>query len=96
MTPVSPVILGLEDHEILIAKDQPEYIPLPALRLNGPEKPVMSRWRLTPEEKLKIEQGGDIVLTLLTFGSPLQPICLEVVSSDDTPEFALQNAGAIV
>lgn len=60
------------------AKDQPEYIPLPVVRLTDPTVPVISRWRLSPEEKLAIENGADVYLTLYTFAHPLQPIKLRV------------------
>lgn len=86
MTPVSPVVQGFEELEVIFAKDQPEYLPLPALcRSDSPDLPVTSRWRLTPAEREKIAGGADIVLTLLTFGDPLQPITLEVLHSYQSP-----------
>ena len=39
MRPVSPVIPGYQDKEVIFAKDQPEYLPLPALRLDDPLQP---------------------------------------------------------
>lgn len=85
MKPVSPVIPGLEEYETVIAKDQTQYLPLPAFVGSEPDVPVMSRWRLTDEEREKVATGADIVLTLLTFGSSLQPIVLEVVGVDEAP-----------
>lgn len=37
------VVEGLEEHEVIYAKDQPEYLPLRALRSNTPQVKVMSR-----------------------------------------------------
>ena len=68
MKPVSPVFPGqpqFESSEITIAKDQPEYLPVPALLLGPDGRPVaslqqareiMTRWELDEEEiKLLIE-----------------------------------------
>lgn len=86
MTPVSPVVPGCEELEVVFAKDQPEYLPLPALvRSDSPDRPVTSRWRLTYQEREKIANGADVVLTLLTFGDPLQPITLEVLDREEPP-----------
>lgn len=73
-----PVVEGLEEFEVVYAKDQPEYIPLRTLRSNATEARVMSRWTFTDEQRKAIADGADIYLTLLTFGSPLQPITIAV------------------
>lgn len=86
MTPVSPVLPGTEIREVVIAKDQPEYLPLPAVVLDkAPGMPVMTRWRLTDEERELVKFGHDIVLTQMTFGGPLQPVHLQVVHQNDVP-----------
>lgn len=73
-----PVIDGLEAHEVVFAKDQPEYIPLRTLRGNTEQGQVLSRWTLTPEQRKAVAEGADIFLQLLTFGKPLQPIVMAV------------------
>lgn len=74
MTPVAP-----EPREtfrsVIFAKDQPEYISLPA-NTNGSE--VETKWRLSWKERVKLLFTGSIYLTLLTFGNPLQPIKLTI------------------
>lgn len=75
MIPVSPVIKGYEQHEVVFAKSQPEYLPLPALVLEGEEKPVVSRWRLDDEERKKIAAGEDILLTQNIFSGHVCPHC---------------------
>lgn len=72
MKPVSPVIPGLP--EVVYAKDQPEYLPLPAHRAE--DGCVTTRWRLTWKERLKVLVTGNIWLQLLTFNQPLQPVML--------------------
>jgi hypothetical protein len=81
-----PVIPGLEQFEEVYAKYQPEYIPLRTLRSRTDEGKVMSRWDLTPEQRLAIARGADVYLTLLTFQGPLQPITL-VVATDINPDY---------
>lgn len=79
MLPVSPVIKGYEQHEVVFAKNQPEYLPLPALVLEGEEKPVVSRWRLDDEERKQIAAGADILLTQNIFTDLYHPVRLEVI-----------------
>ena len=39
---------------IVFAKDQPEYQPLPALRIDSPTGEVVSCWRLSFKERIKV------------------------------------------
>jgi hypothetical protein len=76
MKPVSPVLgEAFADREIVIAKDQPEYMPLPAIRSDNGV--VLTRWKLTDGERQAVTDGADIFLSVWTFGS-IQPIRLEV------------------
>lgn len=56
---------------IVFAKDQPEYQPLPALRLD--DGTVTSCWQLSWGERLKLLLTGKLWFTQLTFGYALQP-----------------------
>lgn len=76
MRPISPVIPGFEQHEIVIAKDQDEYENLPALMVGDGQ--VITRWRLTWRERLTVLFNGDLYLWVWTYGKPLQPVYLEV------------------
>jgi hypothetical protein len=87
MEPVSPVMPGSKEIEVVYGKNQPEYNPLPAVYLDTPSRPVLSRWRLTEEERKAVTEGADIVLTLLTFGTQLTPSHLQVVMPDEMPVF---------
>ena len=78
-TPISPVISkDLIQHEVVFAKDQPQYIPLPAYV--DPNGVVVTRWKFSFKERLNILFRGCIWLELLTFGRPLQPVRLSVDS----------------
>ena len=76
MQPITPIIPGLEKQEIKIAEGQDEYQTLPALKLS--DGTIITRWRLTWRERLITLFNGDIYLSVLTFGQPLQPLYLEV------------------
>ncbi len=83
MKPVSPVIPGYEDKEFLLAKDQPEYIPVPTIVSPGEDVRFWSRWEFTDEEREKISNGGSLVYQQLTFGNPFQPIAFLVISKEE-------------
>lgn len=51
------------------------YIPLPTANLGGR---TTSRWKLDWRERFKVLVSGEIWLSVLTFGGPLQPVKLEV------------------
>lgn len=76
MSPVTPIVPGHDLPVTTFAKDQPGYNPLPAFRAEGREGAVITRWRLSDEERKFIADGGDIWLTQLTFNNPLQPVKL--------------------
>ena len=79
MTPVEPQL-----HEgaslVVFAKDQPEYVPLPASVSN--DGVVMTEWELTEEEQERLFMGGRIRLWVHTFGHPLQPIRIEAMEPE--------------
>ena len=76
MKPITPVVPGFNLPVTEFAKDQPEYITLPSHR--SPDGRVVTRWRLTFMERLRILLTGDLWLSLLTFNQPLQPVKLDV------------------
>ena len=70
----------MEGRGIILAKDQPQYQPLPA-KVTADGR-VITEWQLTEAERNLIARGENIRLHVLTFGAPLQPVRLEVT----TPE----------
>lgn len=89
MEPVSPIVRGLEEEEVVYAKDQPQYVPLPCLKSRQPDGTgaILTRWTLTDAERQAIANGADVFLRVLTYGNPLQPVGM-FVSFDD--EFLLE------
>jgi hypothetical protein len=86
MTPISPVIPGDYREDTIFAKDQPEYIPLPAYRVGDSRGTVVTRWHVSLRERIRILIFGDIWLTMLTFYQPLQPVKLDVRCPVSLPE----------
>ena len=87
MQPASPVFPGRTDlGEVIYAKDQPEYLSLPAVRAPGPLGRTVTRWRLTWRERVRIFCRGDLYLSVLTFGQPLQPVKPETLPPDPPGE----------
>lgn len=71
-----------EHQNTVFAKDQPEYLPLPAFRsVDGSE--VTACWGMTWRERIRVFLTGRVYVTLLTFGKPLTP---SIVSTTFSPE----------
>lgn len=82
---VSPVVPGSAKPEIVIAKDQPEYLPLPAMRIGDPSAGVLlARWRMSWRERIRALFSGDVYVQIMTFGRPVQPLSV----STEVPEEA--------
>jgi hypothetical protein len=62
------------EHNVVFAKNQPQYQPLPVLKYSSPEGDVVSCWALSWKERFRILFSGRIWLCLMTFNDPLQPI----------------------
>lgn len=65
MKPVS-----FPQQNVVFAKDQPEYLPLPAY-VDGVQ--AISRWKLSLWERVMVLLTGKIWLRQLNFGKSLQP-----------------------
>ncbi len=63
---------------IVFAKNQPEYQPLPALIIDTPSGEVISCWKLTLKERLKVLIFGRVWMSLMSFNKPLTPSYLAV------------------
>ena len=65
------------------AKDQPPYLPLPMLRFkNDPKGHVISCWKLTFLERIKVLRYGIIWMDLLCFNNKITPSKLTVNRKD--------------
>ena len=77
-------LIEFPEQTIFIAKDQPEYRPLPAHRFNDDDGTIACCWRLSWGERLRVLFTGKIWHRILTFNQPLQPQLLTV----EKPEMA--------
>lgn len=89
MEPVSPVIPDVDSPEVVYAKDQPEYLPLPAIKRE--DGAILTRWMLTEQEKQQILEQGYIYLEVLTFNKPLQPLRLSTEAPAEYVTVAADN-----
>jgi hypothetical protein len=85
MEPTSPVVHGMEDEEMVYAKDQPQYTPLPCLKSRKADGKgrILTRWTFTDEERKAIAAGADLFVSVLTYQQPLQPVGMFVHFDDE-------------
>jgi hypothetical protein len=61
---------------VIFAKNQPEYMPLPALTFTDGK--ILTEWELTEAERLALANGAPLRLWIWRFDQPLQPVMLQV------------------
>lgn len=71
-----------KEQNVVFAEDQPEYTPLPALVLNTDDGQVVSCWKLSFRERVRVLFTGRIWMSLLSFGKPLTPSFLSTKKID--------------
>lgn len=62
---------------VVFGKTQDEYFDLPAAV--DQMGTITTEWEFSAEDLEKILDGGRLRLRILTFGQPLQPVCVEVI-----------------
>ena len=74
------------EQTVIIAEDQPEYLPLPAYRFPDDfQGRIVCCWTLNWRERIKVLWKGQVWHQVLTFNQRLQPQLLSV----DKPEMPL-------
>ena len=63
--------IEFKEQNVVFAKDQKEYQPLPALRFDNGE--VLTCWKVSWKELLRIAFTRKIWVAQLSFNNPLQP-----------------------
>lgn len=76
MTPITPTLPGVDLPIVIYAKDQPEYLPLPAYRMEDGN--VVTLWKFSWKERLRLLLTGKLWHEQLTFNHPLQPTRMSV------------------
>lgn len=75
-------IMDFPEVTVVIAKDQPQYRPLPAHRHGDQKGRITCCWKLTWKERIRVLFSGVIWHQILTFKQPLQPQLLMVEKPD--------------
>ena len=75
--------ITFKEKNVVFAENQPEYLPLPAFKDSGEQGHVITCWKFTFRERLRILFGKNLWFSTLTFHKPLQPIHL----TTDKPVF---------
>jgi hypothetical protein len=70
------------EQNVIFAKDQPEYQPLPAFKATTESGEVITCWKLSFSERLRILFKGEIWLSMLSFNKPLTPSFMTTKKSD--------------
>lgn len=72
-------IIEFPEQTAVIAKHQPEYLPLPAYQFVGdPQGRIVCCWQLSWRERFSLLLSGKIWHQVLTFNQPLQPLKLSI------------------
>ena len=83
-------VVEFQEQSVIIAKDQPQYIPLPAYRFSDSKGRAKGRiaccWELSLTERLHVLFSGRIWHQILTFNMPLQPQLLTVKKPEMPPQ----------
>ncbi len=70
--------ISFKEHTHVLAKDQKEYLPLPVFMGEPPEHDVVSCWKMSLLERIKILFTGIVWIRQLTFGNKFHPILPEI------------------
>ncbi len=72
--------IEFKEQNVIIAKNQPEYLPLPAHKANDQEglDCVVSCWKGTLVERIRFLITGKLYLKVFTNHKPLQPLFMAV------------------
>ena len=70
--------VNFKHQNAVYAKDQPEYLSLPALKIESEYGEVISCWRLSFCERIKVLFTGRVWLSLMSFNKPLTPSMMSV------------------
>ena len=71
-------LIEFPEQTVVIAKDQPEYKPLPAHQFGDESGTIACCWKLGFLERIRVLLTGKIWHQILTFNGPLQPQLLTV------------------
>ena len=74
--------IEFKDQTTVFAENQPEYGNLPALKIDSSQGEVISCWKMTLTERIKVLFTGKVWLNLMSFNKPLTPSFMSVNRKD--------------
>jgi len=74
--------IKFKEQNCTYAENQKEYQPLPALKIKGKEGFVVSCWKMTLWERIRVLFTGKIWLSLMSFNKTLTPSLLSAKKED--------------
>lgn len=80
-----PQLIEFAEQTVVIAKDQPEYRPLPAHQHRDNCGTITCCWKLNWPARIKVLFTGKIWHSVMTFNQPLQPQLMVI----DKPEMKI-------
>lgn len=80
-------LIEFPGQNVVFAKDQPEYLPLPAYRVpNDQYGRIVCCWDLSWRERFRLLWSGKLWHTVMTFNQALQPQLLEAQRPEYIPD----------
>lgn len=61
------------EQNMIFAKDQPEYLPLPVHAVDEPQNRIISQWKFSFWERVRVLFGANMWFIQMAFHQPLQP-----------------------
>lgn len=74
--------IQFKEANVVYAKDQPEYVPVPAYQMKDSKGQVIFCLKATWQERLQFLLTGKMWVSMLTFGDPLTPSFHSVFKHD--------------
>jgi len=74
--------IKFKEVNVTYAENQEEYNPLPVFKNKSPQGEVISCWKLSFWERVRVLFKGEIWLMMLTFNKPLTPSNLTTKKTD--------------
>lgn len=86
-------LISFPEETHVIAKNQPQYKPLPAHQVKNEEGEIICCWKLSMKERIKLLFSGLIWHSIYTFYHPLQPQLLQVdkPKMEDKDQYEIAN-----
>lgn len=73
-------LIEFPEQTVVIAKNQPQYLPMPAFVQGDDQGTTITCWKMSWKERFQVLFTGKIWHRMLTFKQPMQPQLLQTYS----------------